>query len=542
MELAFCFALALFISSVLVPVAIRLAPSMGLVDLPDDDRKIHQNPIPRCGGLAIIFAVFLPVILWLDDVHSYSGLLIGALIIALFGFLDDRYNLNYKWKFIGQVLGVFIFLSSDFDINKTPFFGLGDVTPILSYTVLAFFILGVTNAVNLTDGLDGLAAGSSLLGLGFLAYLSFFSGETSLALILISVMGSILGFLRFNTHPATVFMGDAGSQFLGYLAACLAILVTQAETTPVSPILALIIVGIPVLDTLMVMILRIKSGHSPFFPDRQHIHHQLLDLGLKHYQAVAVLYLLNFILLTVAYFTMYKSDVTLLFVYITFCLLTIGLIKILSNSSLLIVKREEGSNRERRNLFLRRLSWFHSKGSVYIQILLACVWIVLIWPLGKQVYFIGILSSVVLFLSLLLLFNVFKSLVLSRAILYIISVLAIYTGIYDQSSVPIDLTQNILLVDIIFVFLVIILALCIRLTRREHFTLNTQDVLVLLILTSSTALVVGFDSSSQILNSAIRLAIMLYAAEFIINRSSDIRLILLFSIITTSVIGLNCFL
>ena len=120
--------------------------------------------------------------------------------------------------------------------------------------------------------------------------------------------------------------------------------------------------------------------------------------------------------------------------------------------------------------------------------------------------------------------------------------LAIYTGIYDQSSVPIDLTQNILLVDIIFVFLVIILALCIRLTRREHFTLNTQDVLVLLILTSSTALVVGFDSSSQILNSAIRLAIMLYAAEFIINRSSDIRLILLFSIITTSVIGLNCFL
>ena len=542
MEIAICFALALFISSVLVPVSIRIAPRLGLVDQPDDDRKIHENPIPRCGGLAIIFAVFLPIIFYVDDATSYSGLLFGALVIALFGFLDDRYNLSYKWKFIGQALGVFIFLSSDFDINKTPFFGLGDVTPILSYTVLAFFILGVTNAVNLTDGLDGLAAGSSLLGLGFLAYLSFFYGEIAITLILVTVMGSILGFLRFNTHPATVFMGDAGSQFLGYLAACLAILVTQAETTAVSPVLALIIVGIPVLDTLMVMILRIKSGHSPFFPDRQHIHHQLLDLGLKHYQAVAVLYLLNFILLTIAYFSMYMSDIILLIVYIIFCFATIITIKLFSKSSSIIKDTEMDLNRERRNLFLRRLSWFHSKGGIYIQCLLILVWTILIWPISDQPFFIGFLSISIFLLSILGFLNINKSIILSRVVLYSLSVIAIYAGIYDQSSVPIDLTESILLVDVIFSFLVVILALCIRVTRREYFRLNTQDILVLLILVSSTALVVGFDSSSLILNSAIRLAIMLYAAEFIINRSSNIRLTLIFSIFITSVISLNCFL
>ena len=138
--------------------------------------------------------------------------------------------------------------------------------------------------------------------------------------------------------------------------------------------------------------------------------------------------------------------------------------------------------------------------------------------------------------------NINKSIILSRVVLYSLSVIAIYAGIYDQSSVPIDLTESILLVDVIFAFLVVILALCIRVTRREYFRLNTQDILVLLILVSSTALVVGFDSSSLILNSAIRLAIMLYAAEFIINRSSDIRLTLIFSILITSVISLNCFL
>lgn len=542
MEIAICFALALFISSVLVPISIRIAPRLGLVDQPDEDRKIHQNPIPRCGGLAIVFAVFIPVILYVGDANRFNGLLLGALTIALFGFLDDRYNLNYKWKFIGQALGVFIFLSGDLTINKTPFFGLGDVTPILSYTVLAFFILGVTNAVNLTDGLDGLAAGTSLLGLGFLAYLSFLSGETSITLILVTVMGSILGFLRFNTHPATVFMGDAGSQFLGYLAACLAILATQAETSAVSPVLALIIVGIPVLDTLMVMILRIKSGHSPFFPDRQHIHHQLLDLGLKHYQAVAILYLLNFILLLVAYLAMYKSDITLLVIYITFCFLIIGIIKFLSKSSWSILWQEQSSTRERRNLFLRRLTGFHAKGSIYIQFLLTCVWLILIWPISEQANFIGIISTLVFFLSILTFFQIYKSITLSRIILYTMSVIAIYTGIYDQSSVPIDFTDDIFLVDIIFVFLVVILALCIRVTRREQFRLNTQDILVLLILVSSTALVLGFDSSNQIFNSAIRLAIMLYAAEFIISRSSDAKFILFFSILTTSVISLNCFL
>ena len=141
MEIAISFALALFISTALVPVAIRYASALGLVDEPDGDRKIHVNPIPRCGGLAIIMAVFIPTLFWLGDVSSLSGFFIGAAIIAVSGFLDDRYDLDYKWKFIGQIIGVAVFLLGNVEITKTPFLGLGDITPWLSYPLMALLFL-----------------------------------------------------------------------------------------------------------------------------------------------------------------------------------------------------------------------------------------------------------------------------------------------------------------------------------------------------------------------------------------------------------------
>ena len=541
MEIAICFALALFLSTALVPVAIRYAPVLGLVDQPDDDRKIHLNPIPRCGGLAIILAVLCSVAFWLNDLSQFYTLLLGAITIALFGFLDDRHNLNYKWKFLGQIIAVVIFLMGNIEITKTPFLGMGNIAPMLSYSIMVLFILGVTNAVNLTDGLDGLAAGSSLLGLGFIAYLSVLSGDFSITLIVAAVVGSILGFLRFNTHPASVFMGDAGSQFLGYLAACLAILVTQSEASAVSPALAVLIVGMPILDTLMVMTLRIKDGKSPFYPDRRHIHHQLLDLGLKHYQAVGVLYLLNFLLLLIAYTFRFESDAMVLSSYLFFSVMALGVIKFLSESLFLQQRRSLHSDTERRNTFLRKNSWIYHHGPTALQYVLGITWLVLLVSIRPQDFSLGIICLIAVVLIMITFLYADKYRLVSRVILYSASILSIFAGVYQAMTLSANIGFEILWVDFFLIVLIVMLGFSIRMTRKELFHLDTQDVLVLLVLLAASFLVVSFDSDSLLLSAVIRVSVMLYAAEFIINRCDKIAISKVFALCVFLIIGIKSF-
>ena len=541
MEIAICFALALFLSTALVPVAIRYAPVLGLVDLPDGDRKIHLNPIPRCGGLAIIAAVLCSVAFWLNDLSQFYTLFLGAFTIALFGFLDDRHDLNYKWKFSGQIIAVAIFLMGNIEITKTPFLGLGNMAPMLSYGIMALFILGVTNAVNLTDGLDGLAAGSSLLGLGFIAYLSVLSGDLSITLIVAAVVGSILGFLRFNTHPASVFMGDAGSQFLGYLAACLAILVTQSEASAVSPALAVLIVGMPILDTLMVMTLRIKDGKSPFYPDRRHIHHQLLDIGLKHYQAVAVLYLLNFALLLTAYACRFEPDAMVLACYLFFSLSTLLVITALSKSNLLQHRRSLHSERDRRNNFLRKASWMYHHGPTVLQYMLGITWLMLLVSIGPQEFYLGAISLFAAALIIITYQYPDEYRLFSRVILYSASILSIFAGVYQAMTLSVNVGFEILWVDFFLLILIVMLGLSIRMTRRELFHLDTQDILVLLVLLAASFLVVSFDSDSLLINAAVRVSVMLYAAEFIINRCEKVVISKFFALCVFLIIGIKSF-
>ena len=519
MEIAISFALALFLSTALVPVAIRYAPMLGLVDEPDGDRKIHSNPIPRCGGLAIIFAVFIPTMFWLGDVASLSGFFIGAAIIALFGFFDDRYDLNYKWKFAGQIIGVSVFLLGNVEITKTPFLGLGDLTPWLSYSFMALFILGVTNAVNLSDGLDGLAAGSSLLSLGFIGYLSYVAGEMSLALVAGATMGGLLGFLRFNTHPASVFMGDAGSQFLGFVAACLAILATQSASSAVSPILAVMVVGLPILDTVAVMLMRVRDGQSPFHPDQRHIHHQFLTLGLLHYQSVAALYVLNFSLLAIAYFMRFEADVWVLVSYLLFCIVTLGGMAFLKHSSFAQQRRAiRAQQTERRNLWLRRLGWIHFHGAIVIQYLLAAIWLSLVLSSDYSDQSLTWLVLTISALTILSWKKIKSSRFYIRFLLYSASVISMFSATFQNNLSILDWGEGKFFIDALIIALVVFLVLSIRMTRRELFRLDTQDILVLLILSASSVLVVGFDGGNQILSAIIRLAVLLYAAEYVVGR------------------------
>ena len=314
------FILSLVVSMSLLPTLVRFSERLMLVDRPGD-RKVHTAPIPRVGGIAIAVGVLAAVSssdFALDGPRTIF--LYGALVIFLSGLLDDRFDLDYRAKFLGQLVACSlpVFLG-DLRIETLEIGERVELGNTLSAVLTMFFMVGVTNAVNLTDGLDGLAGGTVFLCLCALAWLSFITGQHTLTGLCLSFSGATLGFLRFNTHPATVFMGDAGSQLLGYAIGGLAILATQESSAAVSASLPILLLGIPILDTTQVMVRRLMAGKSPFRPDRSHLHHRLLGIGFEHHEAVMAIYLAQLLLLIVAYAELYQPDNVILLTYALFC-------------------------------------------------------------------------------------------------------------------------------------------------------------------------------------------------------------------------------
>ena len=324
MLLIACFLVAMLIAVVLIPPLIRFAPALGLVDVPNE-RKVHVKIIPRVGGIAIALGALVPILLWSAFWGEWTlpmiGYISGALCIVLFGVWDDRRELNYKIKFLGQIIAATLFIViGGISIRWLPFQGL-DLAPLWLSILLTFIaLLGITNAVNLVDGLDGLAGGTSLLSLGAIALLAFTAGDLRLVMLALAVVGGVFGFLRYNTHPAIIFMGDTGSQFLGFSIGVAAILLTQQSNTALSPVLPLIILGLPILDTLTVMTRRIMAGRSPFAPDKNHFHHRLMNLGFQHYEAVIVIYLVQISLIILGFTFKYQHDGLLMMMFLVFCI------------------------------------------------------------------------------------------------------------------------------------------------------------------------------------------------------------------------------
>ena len=311
--------LSVFITVSLIPIMIKLAEKYHMVDFPNP-RKVHTIPIPRIGGLAMAIGAAVPIILWTARDDFVIAYLAGAGILVLFGLVDDMKGLGYKAKFTGQFLAALIVVFyGGLRINS-----LGTLLPgamllpewfAVAISIVA--VIGVTNAINLSDGLDGLAGGISILCFCCIGYLAYLESSNPVLLISLSFAGAIFGFLRFNTHPASLFMGDTGSQLLGFSAIVLAIKITQGNT-PLSPVLPLIIMGFPILDTLTVMVERVREGRFVFSPDKKHFHHRLIRLGLYHAEAVLMIYLIQAIMIVAVIFFKYHSDWTLLTFYTAF--------------------------------------------------------------------------------------------------------------------------------------------------------------------------------------------------------------------------------
>jgi UDP-GlcNAc:undecaprenyl-phosphate GlcNAc-1-phosphate transferase len=311
------FYIAFLLSTLLVPVGIRLGRRWGIVDKPDP-RKVHTGLIPRTGGMAIALATVASLLVPLTMSRELGGYLGGGLIILFFGMWDDMRELGYRIKFLGQIGAILTFsLVSGVEVCC-----LGELLPGMfvhlgpaSILVTLIFMLAVINIINLSDGLDGLAGGLSLLILLACAFLGYIQEAMLPIAIALAVSGGLVGFMRYNVHPAEVFMGDTGSQFLGYtIGACL-IMLTQNHSI-YTPILPLFLLGTPILDTAMVMYERIQSGKSPFKPDKNHLHHKLLRAGLTQEQAVVSIYFLHFALIVTGFALRFVADYLGLLLYI----------------------------------------------------------------------------------------------------------------------------------------------------------------------------------------------------------------------------------
>ena len=325
------FILAMVVTMASLPLLAKLAAKWLIVDQPGT-RKMHSTPIPRVGGLAMVIGVLAAASLGMNLQPQDRWFLAAAAVLVGFGILDDRFDLDYRIKFIGQLLAVIIVVTlGDVQIRAVT---LGDRVLLpgwISLPLTVFFLVGVTNAINLADGLDGLAGGTSFLCLCAVALLSS-SADPACTALALALAGAVLGFLRFNTYPASVFMGDAGSQLLGFSIGVLSVRATQSVGTEVSTAIPLLLLALPILDTLSVIVQRIGEGRSPFSADKNHIHHKLLAMGFVHHEAVMVIYVVQGTLFVLAYFLRFESDLTILAVVTAFFIISIAALQLAARS------------------------------------------------------------------------------------------------------------------------------------------------------------------------------------------------------------------
>lgn len=292
---------AFLIALVTTPVVKMLAEKFGAIDVPKDNRRMHHHPIPRMGGLAIFFGFLFSTLIFVPLTQQLRGMLLGAVVIVILGIFDDKYALGAKFKFCIQIVAALIavsqgniitVLSNPNVFSSEPYWYLG----VLSIPITVLWIVGITNAVNLIDGLDGLAVGVSTISSLTLLVIALLVSENDVVLLMAALAGACIGFLPYNLNPAKIFMGDTGSTFLGFVLACVSINGLFKFYTIISFAVPFLMLGLPIFDTCFAIIRRISHGQSPMTPDRSHVHHKLIDMGLSQKQAVAVLYVISAIL------------------------------------------------------------------------------------------------------------------------------------------------------------------------------------------------------------------------------------------------------
>jgi UDP-GlcNAc:undecaprenyl-phosphate GlcNAc-1-phosphate transferase len=276
-----------------MPYVIRIAHRLGAVDQPDP-RKVHNRIMPRLGGLGIFSAFFIVMALGVPISTPILGIMIGGTIIFLVGMLDDIYQLSPGVKLLGQCIAAAIAIYCGVVVSfvTNPFDGQLNLG-WLSIPLTFLWIVGISNAINLIDGLDGLAAGVSAIAAATIGVVAYSQGQEPVFLVAFILVAAILGFLPYNFYPARTFMGDGGSNFLGFVLGCLAVMGLTKTTAVISLFVPIVILGIPILDTFFAIIRRINNRAPIFKPDKSHLHHRLMAIGISHRRSVLIIYAIS---------------------------------------------------------------------------------------------------------------------------------------------------------------------------------------------------------------------------------------------------------
>lgn len=300
----YVFFVAILVSFISTPLVRKFARVINAIDVPKDERRVHKKPIPKLGGLAIYFGFIVALILKKGPItRPETGILLGSLIIVIGGFIDDLLDLKPWQKLIFQIAGACTLIVFGIKIsmitnpisNSNSYIKIGSILGIISTLI---WVVGITNAFNLIDGLDGLAAGIGIISSSTMALIAFLNGQSRIEAQILSLIlaGAILGFLPYNFNPASIFMSDVGSQLIGFLLAAISLegAIKSASAVVIAvPILAF---GLPIYDTIFAIIRRKINGKPIMQADKGHLHHRLLAMGLSQKQAVIIMYLISAVL------------------------------------------------------------------------------------------------------------------------------------------------------------------------------------------------------------------------------------------------------
>lgn len=303
---SWAFAVALIVALAITPLIILLAKKTGAMDAPNA-RKVHKKPIPRIGGLAI-YAGFMASIIFVvikygldaEMIRETIGLMLSGTLIVALGLVDDYKNLPAKIKLLGQICAaamLVLVFDVRIDFVTDPF---GDYIyldnfpiPHLAIPVTMFWLVGLTNTVNLIDGLDGLAAGVAAIASFTILLVALEQGFILVAVMTAALAGAAVGFLKYNFNPAEIFMGDTGSMFLGFMLAGISVTGAVKSVATIALVVPIFALGLPILDTTFAIVRRVRGGVPIFKPDKGHLHHRLLSVGFTQRQAVLLMYVIS---------------------------------------------------------------------------------------------------------------------------------------------------------------------------------------------------------------------------------------------------------
>lgn len=523
---------ALFITIVLIPWLMRHAELLQLVDQPNE-RKVHTHKVPRVGGIAMVIGMLVPFLVWFPKDQLFVGLLLGTLILAFFGIWDDRSDLDFRVKFAGQILAALaVVVVGDVCVTWIPFLSVPVDAWWISYPLTVFCLLAIINAMNLADGLDGLAGGASILSFGLVGLMAFQFGSYAVVIVTLAVAGAILGFLRFNSHPARIFMGDTGSQFLGFILGVLVILMTQKVNAAMSPVLPLLIFGLPVIDTFTVMVRRIANGRSPFAPDKNHVHHRLLAMGFTHYETVVWLYFIQFGFVTLAYLLRFYVDSVVMGAFVAYSTLVLVTIHVLQGHDLV---RRHGLSLARLGSGLvvpLRPMLQHSNIARLIHLVLLLVLISYSLQAVLRVQRIPLdIAMLAGILAALAAVNLASRTLVQWAdaiSMYTCCALLAYLGYVQGTSGAETYPETYLVLDWLLVLVLGALVwLAVVLSPQRKFETSPLDILVILLAVLAPLLSVQVEGHSATTLAVVKFVVLLYAFEFMRNgeRVRDLRLV-----------------